>query len=190
MKFPAIDVPGQGQLHAKLVTNLGAIVIRLEEARAPDTVANFIGLASGSIDWKDPKTEASRKGTPFYDGLLVHRVVRNFVIQLGDPKTRYPDLAEEWGTGGPGYTFPDEFNDQLRHNRAASVSMANSGPDSNGSQFFITEVPAPHLDKRHSVFGYVTAGHEVLKEIANVDISRKGRPLEPVVIERVELYRG
>jgi peptidyl-prolyl cis-trans isomerase A (cyclophilin A) len=190
MKFPAIDVPGQGQLHAKFVTNLGAIVARLEETKAPDTVANFVGLVTGAIDWKDPKKGDSKKGTPFYDGLLVHRVVRNFVIQLGDPKSRYPDMKDEWGNGNPGYAFPDEFNDQLRHNRAGTLSMANSGPNTNGSQIFITEVPAPHLDKRHSVFGYVTAGLDVVKDIANVDISKKGRPLEPVVIEKVELYRG
>ena len=189
MRFPAIDVPGDGPLHARLVTHFGGLVVRLEESRAPNMVANFVGLATGRIDWKDPKTGKSMKGTPFYDGLLFHRVVRNFVIQCGDPKTRYPDLADEWGTGGPGYKFRDEFHEALRHNRAGVVSMANSGPDSNGSQFFITEVPTPHLDKRHTVFGMVTAGHDVLKCLTNVRAGDKDRPLEDMVLKRVEIFR-
>jgi peptidyl-prolyl cis-trans isomerase A (cyclophilin A) len=189
MNFPPIDIPGDGALHANIQTNLGNIVVRLEEERAPNTVANFVGLATGAIDWKDPKTGESKKGTPFYDGLLFHRVVRNFVIQGGDPKTRYEDLVEEWGTGNPGYTFPDEFHPDLRHNRAGVLSMANSGPNSNGSQFFITEVPTPHLDKRHAVFGTITAGHDVLKKMANAPTGDKGRPTRPLRIEKVEIYR-
>ena len=189
MKFPAIDVPGDGALHVRLVTNHGSIVARLEETRAPNTVANFVGLAMGTIDWKDPKDGKSMKGTPFYDGLLFHRVVRNFVVQAGDPKSRYEDLAEEWGTGDPGYKFPDEFNPSLRHNRAGMLSMANSGKDSNGSQFFITEVPTPHLDNRHAVFGMVISGHEVLKSIANCDTTDKGRPTDPIRLEQVVVFR-
>lgn len=189
MNFPPIDVPGDGALHARLVTNHGAIVARLEEQRAPNTVANFVGLASGAVDWKDPKSGKSMQGTPFYDGLLFHRVIRNFVIQVGDPKTRYADLAEEWGTGDPGYKFDDEFNPSLRHNRAGMLSMANSGRNSNGSQFFITEVPTPHLDNRHAVFGMVISGQDVVKSIANTDTGDKGRPIEPVILERVEVFR-
>jgi peptidyl-prolyl cis-trans isomerase A (cyclophilin A) len=189
MKFPPIDIPGDGTLHARIQTSLGSLVARLEEKRAPKTVANFVGLATGTIDWKDPKSGDSRKGTPFYDGLLFHRVVRNFVVQGGDPKTRYPDLANEWGTGNPGYKFEDEFAPDLRHNRAGILSMANSGPNSNGSQFFITEVPTPHLDSRHAVFGIITAGHDVLERMANTRTGDKGRPTEPMEIRRVEIYR-
>ena len=164
-------------------------MVRLEEKRAPNTVANFVNLALGNIDWVDPKSGDNMKDTPFYDGLLFHRVVRNFVVQVGDPKTRYDDLRDEWGTGGPGYKFRDEFHEQLRHNRAGIVSMANSGPNTNGSQFFITEVPTPHLDRRHSVFGLVTSGHDVLKELANCETAEKGRPTNPLKIERVEIFR-
>jgi peptidyl-prolyl cis-trans isomerase A (cyclophilin A) len=189
MKFPAIEVPGDGQLYARMLTNHGEVIIRLEEKRAPQTVANFVGLATGKIDWKDPKTGESKKGTPFYDGLKLHRIVRNFVIQGGDPWSRYNDLEHEWGTGDPGYQFRDEFLPELRHNRAGVVSMANSGPHTNGSQFFITEVPTPHLDRRHAVFGLVTGGHDALKSIANVKTGDKGRPREPVEIEQVAIYR-
>jgi peptidyl-prolyl cis-trans isomerase A (cyclophilin A) len=189
MKFPPIEVPGDGALHARLTTNYGSIVARLEESRAPNTVKNFVGLALGTIDWTDPKTGKGMKGTPFYDGLLFHRVVRNFVIQGGDPKTRYSELEEEWGTGNPGYQFDDEFSSDLRHNRAGMLSMANSGRNSNGSQFFITEVPTPHLDNRHAVFGMVISGQDVLKEIANVETDDKGRPLTPIKLERVEVFR-
>jgi peptidyl-prolyl cis-trans isomerase A (cyclophilin A) len=128
-------------------------------------------------------------GTPYYDGLRIHRVVRNFVIQVGDPFTRWENMQDRWGTGDPGYKFDDEFHPDLRHNRAGILSMANSGPNTNGSQFFVTEVPTPHLDNRHAVFGLVTAGHDVVKRIANVETGAKGRPAEPIVIERVEIYR-
>jgi len=189
MKFPPIDIPGEGALHATLVTNHGSIVVRLEEARAPRTVANFVGLATGRIDWKDPKTNKGMKGTPFYDGLRFHRVSRNFVIQCGDPNTRYHDREDEWGRGNPGYQFDDEFGEDLRHNRAGIMSMANSGPNSNGSQWFITEVPTPHLDGRHTVFGMVIAGQDVVKKIANVDTGPKDRPTEDVQLVRVEIFR-
>jgi peptidyl-prolyl cis-trans isomerase A (cyclophilin A) len=189
MVFPEIDIPGDGQLRATLLTSEGRIVVRLEEKRAPNTVKNFVGLATGKIEWKDPKSGKVMKNTPFYDGLQIHRVIRNFVIQVGDPKTRYKDLADEWGTGGPGYVFDDEFVNELRHNRAGILSMANSGKNTNGSQFFITEVPTPHLDKRHAVFGVVTAGHDVIKDIANVDLDSKNRPSEAITVERVEIFR-
>ncbi|MGW3111719.1 peptidylprolyl isomerase [Streptomyces sp. NPDC001091] len=129
-------VPGSGQFHVRLVTSLGDIVIRLEEDRAPNTVKNFAGLATGAIDWKDPKSGAPMQGTPMYDGTRFHRVIPNFMIQAGDPLSRYPDQADRWGTDGPGV-----------------VSMANSGPGTNGSQWFITEDATPHLDDKHTVFG-------------------------------------
>jgi peptidyl-prolyl cis-trans isomerase A (cyclophilin A) len=189
MKFPPIAVPGAGVLHAKLATSFGTIVVRLEQNHAPQAVANFVGLALGTIDHKDPKTGQSLKGTPFYDGLLFHRVVRNFVIQCGDPKTRYLELADEWGTGGPGYKFADEFHEKLRHNRAGVLSMANSGPNTNGSQWFITEVPTPHLDGRHSAFGLVVTGLDVVKKIANAP-TESHRPTQDIRLERVTVYRA
>ena len=188
LDFPAIEVPGDGTLHARLVTSEGSIVVRLEEKLAPNTVRNFVGLATGAIEWKDPKSGKPMKDTPFYDGLRFHRIVRNFVVQVGDPWTRY-DKKDRWGTGNPGYKFDDEFTANLRHNRAGVLSMANSGKNTNGSQFFITEVPTPHLDRRHSVFGLVTAGHDVLKDIANSDTEDKGVPVDDIVLERVEIFR-
>ena len=189
MKFPAIDIPGHGELHAALYTSKGKMVARLHEKGAPDTVKNFVGLARGIMDWVDPKTNKTMKETPFYDGLLVHRVVRNFVIQIGDPWTRYLDHASEWGKGNPGYKFKDEFNPALRHNRAGMLSMANSGPNSNGSQFFVTEVPTPHLDNRHSVFGQLITGSDVIKEISNSPLNDRGRPTPPIKLEKVEIFR-
>lgn len=187
--FPAIEVPGSGLLHVSLHTSEGAIVLRLEEERAPRTVRNFVGLATGAIAWRDPKTKEEREGVPFYDGLCFHRVVRNFVVQCGDPGTRHPDLRDRWGRGTPGYVFEDEFHPELRHNRPGVVSMANRGKDTNGSQFFITEVPAPHLDQRHTAFGCVITGREVVRTIADADTDEAGRPRTPVVLERVELFR-
>lgn len=190
MDFPPIDIPGTGQLQCTLYTEVGNIVARLYERRAPQTVRNFVGLAVGNIPWDDPK-KGQQKGVPFYDGLFIHRTVRNFVLQFGDPASRYEDLVESWGKGTPGYTFEDEFHPELRHNRAGTLSMANKGrPCTNGSQFFITEVPAPHLDDRHSVFGLVTSGMDVVSAIAGGAVGDKHRPLDPIMVERVEIYRG
>ena len=190
MKLPPIDIPGDGLLYARLVTNLGDAILRLEEKRAPKMVANFVGLATGRIAWTDPLTGKKTKNQPFYDGLRIHRVVRNFVIQIGDPWTRFEDQRKKWGTGTPGYALRDEFHPELRHNRAGVVSMANKGdPDTNGCQFFITEVPTPHLDGRHSVFGQVTGGQDVVKAIANTRTGDKNRPRRELLIERVEIFR-
>jgi len=188
MNFPEIDVPGQGDLHARLTTNLGEIVVRLEEKRAPNTVRNFVGLATGKIDWKDPKTGQTMSGKPLYDGVRFHRVIPRFMIQCGDPLTRYTDTAARWGTGGPGYQFGDEFHPELRHTGAGVLSMANAGPGTNGSQWFITEGATPHLDNRHSVFGKVVSGQDVVGKIANVPTTRD-RPNADVVIEKVEIFR-
>jgi peptidyl-prolyl cis-trans isomerase A (cyclophilin A) len=179
--FPDINVPGEGDLYARLHTTQGPIVIKLEEQRAPKTVKNFVGLAAGTMTWTDPKTGQPVK-RPFYDGLIFHRVIPGFMIQGGCPLGR--------GTGGPGYRFGDEFNPQLRHDRAGVLSMANAGPGTNGSQFFITEGPTPHLDNRHSVFGYVVAGMDVVHKIANVSRGPGDRPHQDQRIERVELFRS
>ena len=188
MDFPEINVPGQGQLYARLVTTLGEIVLRLEEQKAPNTVMNFVGLATGSFDWKDPKTGASMKGTPLYDGVRFHRVIPNFMIQCGDPMSRHSDMASRWGTGNPGYRFGDEFHPELRHDGPGVLSMANSGPGTNGAQWFITEGPTPHLDRKHSVFGKVVTGQDVVSKIARVATTRD-RPNQDVVLERVEIFR-
>ncbi len=148
-------------LYAKMQTSKGEIVLRLFYKRAPLTVSNFVGLAEGSKEWKDPVTGKVRK-IRYYDGLSFHRVIKDFMIQGGDPLGT--------GTGGPGYTFQDEFHPELKHNKAGILSMANAGADTNGSQFFITHVPTPHLDHRHSVFGEVAEGMKVVNSIIKGDL--------------------
>ena len=180
--FPPIQVPGTGQLYARFVTSLGNIVIRLEEERAPNTVKNFVGLATGTQEWVHPRTGQAQKGVPYYDGTIFHRVIPNFMIQGGDP------LGQ--GTGGPGYKFGDEFHRELRHAAPGILSMANAGPGTNGSQFFITEGPTPHLDDRHSVFGSAAAGADVIRKIARVKTGARDKPVEDVVLQRVEVFRS
>jgi peptidyl-prolyl cis-trans isomerase A (cyclophilin A) len=187
--FPAINVPGKGLLYAKLDTTQGQIVIALEETGAPKTVANFVGLATGTMTWTDPKT-SQRLSTPMYDGVRFHRVIPDFMVQVGDPLSRYPELKERWGTGGPGYRFGDEINPQLKHTGAGILSMANGGPNTNGSQFFITEKATPHLDGRHSVFGRVVAGLPIVKQIASVRRNERDCPYEDQVLIKVELFRS
>lgn len=158
------DVPQANGLYARVVTNRGDIVLELEFEKVPLTVANFVGLAEGSLETD------RRRGVPFYNGLVFHRVIDNFMIQTGDPLGN--------GTGGPGYTFPDEIHPSLRHDRPGVLSMANRGPNTNGSQFFITHVPTPWLDGGHAVFGYVVAGMDVVNAVRQGDR-----------IERVEIVR-
>lgn len=153
-------------LYAGIVTDKGDIYIRLHHEAAPLTVANFVGLAEGKIE-----TKVKAPGKPFYDGLTFHRVSEEFMIQGGDPAGN--------GSGGPGYTFKDEISSKLKHNKAGTVSMANAGPNTNGSQFFITHVPTPWLDGRHSVFGEVVKGQDVVNSI------EKGDKIKRVFIIRV-----
>jgi peptidyl-prolyl cis-trans isomerase A (cyclophilin A) len=189
--FPPIDVPGTGDLHARLHTTQGVVVVVLEEQRTPKTVASFVGLATGKIDWKDPKTGQSMLGTKLYDGVRFHRVIPGFMVQVGDPLSRHTDPQSQgrWGTGGPGYRFGDEIVRELRHNTGGILSMANAGPGTNGSQFFITEGPTPHLDGKHTVFGHVVEGQDVVKRIANVKRNQRDCPVEEQRIDRVELFR-
>jgi peptidyl-prolyl cis-trans isomerase A (cyclophilin A) len=180
--FPPIQASGTGQLYARLLTSHGNIVARLEEANAPKTVQNFVGLATGTQEWVHPRTRQAQKGVPYYDGTIFHRVIPNFMIQAGDP------LGQ--GTGGPGYQFEDEFHPELRHSGAGMLSMANAGPGTNGSQFFITEGPTPHLDDRHSVFGQTVAGIDVVRKIARVKTGARDKPVEDVVLQRIEIFRS
>jgi peptidyl-prolyl cis-trans isomerase A (cyclophilin A) len=189
MEFPPIQIPGNGQLHARLITSLGEIVVKLEEQRAPNTVKNFVGLATGAQAWKDPKTGQQMQGTPAYDGVRFHRVIPDFMIQCGDPLTRHGDPADRWGTGGPGYRFEDEFHPELRHSGPGVLSMANSGRNTNGAQWFITERATPHLDNKHSVFGFVVSGQDVVNKIARVPTGPQDRPKQDVVLQKVEFFR-
>lgn len=152
-------------IYAIMTTNKGDITLRLEYERVPMTVANFIGLSEGTI-----VNNHKAAGEPFFDGLTFHRVIPNFMIQGGDP--------EASGMGGPGYSFKDEIHPELKHNVAGTLSMANAGPATNGSQFFITHNATPWLDGKHSVYGYVTEGLETVYKIANGD-----------VIEHIEIIR-
>lgn len=179
--FPPIDVPGKGQLYARFCTNMGNIVIRLEEQRAPNTVKNFVGLAMGTQVWKDPKSGEIKQGVPYYNGTIFHRVIPDFMIQGGDP------LGQ--GRGGPGYRFADEFHPELKHTGPGVLSMANSGPGTNGSQFFITEKATPWLDNRHTVFGVAVAGANVIPKITALR-GPGDRPTQDVVLERVEIFRS
>jgi len=180
--FPEIQAPGTGQLYARFVTSMGNIVIHLEDERAPKTVKNFVGLATGTQEWTHPASGKAQKGVPLYDGTIFHRVIPEFMIQGGDP------LGQ--GTGGPGYRFEDEFHPELRHSGAGVLSMANSGPGTNGSQFFITERATPHLDNRHSVFGRAVSGVPIVKQIARVPTGPRDKPAKDVTIQRIEIFRS
>jgi len=168
-------------INAIFTTSEGSFTVRLFDQEAPNTVANFAGLAEGSKEWTDPKTGQKVK-RPFYDGLVFHRVIADFMIQGGDPLGT--------GTGGPGYKFADEFHPKARHGKAGILSMANAGPGTNGSQFFITLAPTPWLDNKHTVFGEVVSGMDVIQKIGSTATSKPGdRPLKPITIQNVKIER-
>jgi peptidyl-prolyl cis-trans isomerase A (cyclophilin A) len=168
-------------LTATLRTNHGDIVVRLFPDHAPKTVRNFVELAEGSREWTDPKTRKPSKDK-LYDGTIFHRVIPDFMIQGGDPLGT--------GTGGPGYKFADEFHPDLAFNRPYLLAMANSGPGTNGSQFFITTVPTAWLSGKHTIFGEVVSGTDVVDAISRVRTGRNDRPESDVVIESVEISDG
>jgi len=161
-------------LYANFQTSKGNMIVKFEDKKAPVTVANFVGLAEGKIE-----NNAKAKGVPYYDGTIFHRVIKDFMIQGGDPKGT--------GMGDPGYKFDDEKND-LQHTGKGILSMANSGPNTNGSQFFITEVATPWLDGRHTIFGEVVNGKEVIDSIANVEKGPQDKPKTDIVLEKVSVF--
>ena len=168
--------------YAVFTTTEGKITVRLFESDAPITVANFIGLANGTKDWTDPITHQPQHNKPLYNGTIFHRVIPQFMIQGGDPAGN--------GMGDPGYAFDDEIVPGLSFDRPGRLAMANSGPNTNGSQFFITEVPTPHLNQRHTIFGQCDASSlDVVKAIARVEQDSQNKPLTPVVLKKVTIVR-
>jgi peptidyl-prolyl cis-trans isomerase A (cyclophilin A) len=170
------------ELFATLVTNRGDIVVSLFEHHAPVTVENFVGLANGTKTYVDPNTGRETTGR-FYDGTTFHRVIAGFMVQGGDPLGT--------GTGGPGYTFKDEIHPELSFDRPYLLAMANAGPGTNGSQFFVTVGPTPHLNRKHTIFGEVAdqASRDVIDAIAGTRTGRGDKPVDPVVIESVDIER-
>lgn len=168
-------------------TTAGTLRCTLFEKEAPKTVANFIGLAEGTKDWRSPVTHQTKHGVPLYSGTIFHRVIPDFMIQGGDPLGN--------GTGDPGYRFEDEFSPTLTFDRPGRLAMANAGPNTNGSQFFITEVPVPHLNGRHTIFGQCDAASVALvKKIARMPRNtmpgpEQDRPFNPVKINKITIQR-
>jgi len=168
-------------LYAHFTTSEGNFTARLFDDETPNTVANFSGLADGSKEWTDPRSGKKVK-QPYFNGTIFHRVIDGFMIQGGDP------LGQ--GTGGPGYTFADEFHPKLKHSRAGMLSMANRGPNTNGGQFFITLDATPWLDGKHSVFGEIVDGMDVVKKIGGTQTSKPGdRPVKPITIQTVTIEK-
>ena len=167
---------------ATLHTNQGDIRLNLFQYQAPKTVANFVGLAEGSAEYRTQNAAGGTSG-PFYDGSVFHRVISGFMIQGGDPTGT--------GRGGPGYKFADEFTSELAFDRPYLLAMANAGPNTNGSQFFITVGPTPHLNFKHSIFGEVAdqESRQVVDSIATTNTDRSDRPVKDVVIERITVSR-
>ena len=170
------------ELYAVLSTNRGDIEVRLLPDHAPKTVRNFVELATGEREWTDPRTR-QKTAARLYDGTVFHRVIAGFMIQGGDPLGT--------GTGGPGYTFADEFHPELVFDRPYLLAMANAGPGTNGSQFFLTVGKTPHLNRRHTIFGEVAdaASREVVDAISATPTDRRDRPVDDVVIESVRVER-
>ena len=167
-------------LTATLHTTKGDIEIELYPEKVPTTVANFVGLATGERAWTHPETNERVEGEPYYEDVPIHRVIDGFMIQMGD--------RTGTGRGGPGYTFDDEFHADLNHDSEGVVSMANSGPNTNGSQFFITLDATPHLDGKHAVFGEVIDGMDVVKDIGSTPTDRNDAPMQNLELESVDVH--
>ena len=168
-------------LYAHFTTTEGRFTARLFDDETPKTVANFTGLADGTREWTDPRTNR-KTNARYFDGTIFHRVIDGFMIQGGDPLGN--------GTGGPGFTFADEFSPKLRHDRAGLLSMANRGPNTNGGQFFITLAATPWLDGKHSIFGEIVEGMDVVKKIGSTPTRKPGdRPLKDVVLQTIALEK-
>lgn len=169
-----------GDMIAIFETNKGTFKVKLFAEKAPKTVENFVGLATGTKEFEDPKTGKKVK-RPFYDGLKFHRVIPNFMIQGGCPLGT--------GTGGPGYKFADEFGPGLKHDKPGYLSMANAGPNTNGSQFFVTTAATPWLDGKHAIFGEVTDGMDVVYDISKAKTSPGDKPVEDIVIKKLTIEK-
>ncbi len=165
---------------ATFETSEGTFKVKLFAKEAPKTVDNFVGLAEGTKEWTDPKSGKKEK-KPLYNGTVFHRIIKGFMLQGGDPLGN--------GTGGPGYKFEDEFHPELKHSKPGILSMANAGPGTNGSQFFVTVAATPWLDGKHSVFGEVVEGMDVVKKIEVVKTGPNDKPVEPVVLKSVKIER-
>jgi peptidyl-prolyl cis-trans isomerase A (cyclophilin A) len=167
------------ELFATLVTSEGTLVVRLFSKDAPVTVANFVGLATGEQQWRHPQTNEVKQNTPLYQNILFHRVIPDFMIQGGDP------LGV--GMGSPGYTFEDEFQSGRGFDKVGLLAMANRGPETNGSQFFITTSTPQHLNNRHTIFGEVVTGYEVVERISRVPTAERNKPVKDVVLKKVTI---
>ena len=166
------------KLYATLDTSMGQIVVELFPAEAPNTVKNFVGLARGEQPWMDPASKEIVK-RPLYDGTIFHRVIPNFMVQGGDPRGN--------GMGGPGYKFDDEFTDKLKFDQVGRLAMANSGPGTNGSQFFITVAKTAWLNNHHTIFGQVVQGQAVVDLIVNTPRGANDRPVKDVILKNVTI---
>ena len=175
-------VPAEDGLYAVFRTSMGDVVARLHYDKVPVTVGNFVALAEGTREWTDPATR-EKTSRPLYSGTKFHRVIKDFMVQGGDPLGT--------GMGGPGYKFVDEFDPSLRHDGPGVLSMANSGPATNGSQFFITHKATPWLDDKHSVFGHVVSGQEIVDAMADVEMTgpQNSTPVEDIVLNEIVIVR-
>ncbi len=173
-KYPDLE----DGLYAEIITNKGTMVLRLESEKAPITVANFVSLAEGT----NTLVDSMHIGKKYYNGLEFHRIIDEFMIQGGDPTGT--------GSGSPGYKFNNEISEDLLHDKVGTLAMANSGPNTNGSQFYITEAPTPFLDGAYNVFGYIVLGEDVLHTLAGLETTKPGdKPVEPVIMEEVNIIR-
>ncbi len=168
-------------LYAIIETTMGDIRVQLYESESPKTVENFTGLATGEKEWKDPVSGEMQKSKPYFDGIIFHRVIPGFMVQTGDPTGT--------GMGGPGYNISDEYDSRLQYSREGILGMANSGPNTGGSQFFITHNPTPNLNCKHTIFGQVVEGQDIVVAIAAVETGAQDRPLKEISIKTIRIER-